>query len=180
MKAIHLLPLILFAAVTCSANELIISYAPSATVKADADEYEVNGNRYSKLSLDSNAAKGLRWVPFSKPYYVDITLLDPDGSSQIESVHDYKSISAGVSFVQEYTIDDDLNAYLGCTAGVGAAEFGIEKNKIRSMAEASFKGGLIFRNNITLGPEVKFQFVGSPGETVARVLLFNLNAGIRF
>ncbi|MCK7599091.1 hypothetical protein M0G74_17590 [Microbulbifer sp. CAU 1566] len=180
MKVSYLLPLIIFVANNCFANELIISYAPSAKVKADTDEYEINENPYSNLTFDSDAAKGIRWVPFSKPYYIDFTLLDPSKGAQFERTHDYKSLSAGVRFIQEYIIDEDLNLYLGCSTGIGAVEFGNERNNVRSMAEASFKGGLIFGDTFTLGPEVKFQFVGSPGETVARVLLFNLNAGIRF
>ncbi|MBB3059579.1 hypothetical protein [Microbulbifer rhizosphaerae] len=180
MKVIYLIPLILFIADISSANELVVSYAPSATVKADIDESEMNGSPYSRLSLDSGTAKGVRWVPHSKLYYVDFTLLESERDVQGENNNNYKSVSAGVRFIREFTIDEDLNAYLGCTTGVGAAEFSIDRSKIRSMAEASFKGGLVFRDTFTVGPEVKFQFVGSPGETVARVLLFNLNAGFRF
>lgn len=180
MKAIYLLPVILLLANISSANELIVSYAPSATVKGDTDESELNVNPYSRLNLNSGAANGVRWVPSSELFYVDFTLIDSGNDVQGDHYHDYKSLSAGLRFIKEGSINETLKSYLGCNAGVGVTEFDVEEGKIRSMAEASFKGGLVFKDTFIIGPEVKFQFIGSPGETVARVLAFNLNAGIRF
>ncbi|MBU2886794.1 hypothetical protein KO507_13560 [Gilvimarinus agarilyticus] len=180
MKKIYLSLLVFLVSGACFANELVISYGPSATIEADTDDSEVNGEPYSYLNLDSGRVTGVRWINRSKSYYIDLTLLDPKKDIPGEYGSGYKSLSAGIRLFQDYVIGENLSAYLGCSTGVGATEFGIEANKVRSMAEASFKGGLIFNDKFTVGPEVKFQFVGRPGETVARVFLFNLNAGIRF
>ncbi|MCX2802491.1 hypothetical protein OQJ59_01560 [Microbulbifer thermotolerans] len=180
MKVIYLIPLILFIAEIASANELVISYAPSATVKDYIYESDKNGSSYSRLSLDSGTGKGVRWIPRSKLYYIDFSVLESESGGQGENHRSYKSVSAGARFIQDFIINEDVNAYLGCTTGVGAAEFSTERNKIRPFAEASFKGGVVFKDTFTVGPEVKFQFVGTPGETAARVLLFNVNAGLRF
>ncbi|MCQ3830833.1 hypothetical protein HXX02_15450 [Microbulbifer elongatus] len=180
MKKIYLTILVFLVSDTCFANELVFSYGPSATIKADADESEFNGKSYAYLNLDAGGAKGVRWVSPSKLYYLDLTLLDPKNDIHGEYGSDYKSLSAGIRLFRDYSIGESLGVYLGCSTGIGAADFGVEENKVRSMAEASFKGGLVFNDKFTVGPEVKFQFVGSPGETVARVFLFNLNAGIRF
>lgn len=180
MKAVHFLPLTLLLANISSADELIMSYAPSATIKSDIDESELKSNSYSRLNLNPGTAKGIRWVPSSELFYVDFTFIDSDNDARGDHDHDYKSLSAGPRFIQEGSINESLKAYFGCTVGIGATEFGVESGTIRSMAEASFKGGLVFKDTFIIGPEVKFQFIGSPGETVAHVLSFNLNAGIRF
>nr|WP_010132452.1 hypothetical protein [Microbulbifer agarilyticus] len=180
MKAIYFVLPFLLLAESCFSNELIVSYAPSASVKADKDEGDIDRNHYAILGLDSGLAKGIRWVPTSDLYYVDFSLLDSGRNLLHETGQEYMSLSAGLRFAQDYTIDEDLHAYLGCTAGIGAAKFSVERSKTRSMAEASFKGGLVFSDRFTVGPEVKFQFVGRPGETAARVIFFNINAGIRF
>lgn len=163
------------------AGGLSVSYAPAATVKGNVDKEAFSPDNYHEYDLDPGTAISLG-IHFGddNQWYTEYTRVDtehPDGSI---SKREYSSLVFGLRSDLKRPTNDFYTVYMGVGAGAGVARFNLNNEKYRALAEIKIDMGLLIGQSVTVGPGLKFQVIGDPGELMATTTIFYIETGVRF